>query len=116
MWLSALFCEPFSSAKTQENQWSGREDSNLRPLPPEDASPAVTRRISVVIRRIRSAHDRVCSGLIPRKGSLLTFGPCLGHPPHDPQRLGPREPVRGGHRIAFAGHAVGVGLAGWWRG
>ena len=35
------------AAKSLET-WSGKRDSNLRPLPPEDAAPAGTRRFSVV--------------------------------------------------------------------
>ena len=61
-------------------QWSGREDSNLRPLPPEDGVPRVTERISGVVCfgvphmvTFRSVHEH---GL----GSNRTFGPCLSLP------------------------------------
>lgn len=57
--------------------WSGKEDSNLRPLPPEDVAPDVTRRISVVLSRTDGAHGAVCSSLVHAKGSIRTFGPCL---------------------------------------
>lgn len=48
----------------QGNVWSGREDSNLRPLPPEDATPDCTRRFSVVRRRHLVAFRGACSRLI----------------------------------------------------
>jgi hypothetical protein len=47
-----------------EIAWSGREDSNLRPLPPEDGSPPVTARISADVSRTDAAHSGVCSRLI----------------------------------------------------
>jgi hypothetical protein len=60
-----------------ENAWSGREDSNLRPLPPEDAGPGVTARVSVGFRRTLTASVGLCSRLIPPKGSERAFDPCL---------------------------------------
>ena len=45
--------------------WSGKEDSNLRPLPPEDDAPAITRRFSVLFRAASMAHDGTDSRLVP---------------------------------------------------
>lgn len=64
------------SAKPLKN-WSGKEDSNLRPLPPEGASPTRTPRISVTFPCMDSALDALCSRTVPARGSLRTFGPCL---------------------------------------
>jgi hypothetical protein len=64
-------------ADFRQIKWSGKEDSNLRPLPPENGSPAVTRRISVATRRTKAAPDSPCSRLVPQRGSYRTFGPCL---------------------------------------
>jgi hypothetical protein len=63
-----------------KTNWSGKEDSNLRPLPPEGASPAITRRFTVAQRRKWSAYDRVCSRLILAGSSSRGFGPCPSHP------------------------------------
>jgi hypothetical protein len=60
-----------------ENQWSGREDSNLRPLPPEDVSPRRTRRIYGVVGYTQGASDAACSRVVPLKGSDRTLGHCL---------------------------------------
>ncbi len=47
------------------NQWSGKEDSNLRPLPPEGTGPPVLRRISVATRRTRPSHSGTDSLSVP---------------------------------------------------
>lgn len=51
--------------------------ANLRPLPPEGASPSCTWRTSVAIERTKPAPDALCSRSVPARGSLRTFGPCL---------------------------------------
>lgn len=60
--------------------WSGKEDSNLRPLPPEDADPASTRRFSVTRRGVWPSYDRICSCLIPARGSDRGSDPCPSSP------------------------------------
>ena len=45
--------------------WSGKEDSNLRPLPPENVAPERTRRFSVVRGRAAVPFSGACSWLIP---------------------------------------------------
>jgi len=65
------------SRETPQKSWSGKEDSNLRPLPPEDASPRVTPRFSVDVWRIRPAPGGICSLAVRRSGSFRAFGPCL---------------------------------------
>lgn len=57
--------------------WSGKEDSNLRPLPPEDASPLGIRRFSVVRGAVCLSRNDVCSWLVSGLGSLRALGPCL---------------------------------------
>jgi hypothetical protein len=64
-----------------ENQWSGREDSNLRPLPPEDVSPRRTRRIYGVVGCTQAASAAACSHGVPLKGSDRTSGHCLDMTP-----------------------------------
>ena len=59
--------------------WSGKEDSNLRPLPPEDASPLGIRRFSVVRGAVCLSRNDVCSRLVSGLGSLRALGPCLGN-------------------------------------
>ena len=61
-------------------KWSGREDSNLRPLPPEDAAPDGTRRFSVLSQGGGVSFDAACSRFLPKKGSDRTLDPCLSHP------------------------------------
>lgn len=46
-------------------------------MPGEGASPARTPRTSVDLLRIRSAYRRARSPIVPARGSLRTFGPCL---------------------------------------
>ena len=70
------------SCETSQKMWSGKEDSNLRPLPPEDASPSVTRRIYDDFCRTIGAPVAVCSRLVRGNGSFWTLNPCLrGLPP-----------------------------------
>ena len=57
--------------------WSGKEDSNLRPLPPEDVAPDGMARFSRAVWRTRAAYVRACSRSFLARGLLLTFGPCL---------------------------------------
>ena len=57
--------------------WSGKEDSNLRPLPPEDASPLGIRHFLVANGGDRVSQNGVCSRLVSELGSLRTLGPCL---------------------------------------
>jgi len=61
----------------KESNWSGKEDSNLRPLPPEDVSPALLRWFYVGLRRKRALFDGLCSRLIPGNGSYRTLEHCL---------------------------------------
>lgn len=58
----------------QSFKWSGREDSNLRPLPPEGVSPRRTRRFSVGSVSERGASACVCSRLIHGRGSTANLG------------------------------------------
>ena len=67
--------------------WSGKEDSNLRPLPPEGGGPAFTRRIPVIACFTRTAYSRVCSPFIHGIGSKRTFDPCLNASPSRPDTL-----------------------------
>jgi len=60
-----------------EIKWSGREDSNLRPLPPENGCPAVTQRFFVASAMAachKLAHVPVS---LPVGGSGRTLGHCL---------------------------------------
>ena len=44
--------------------WSGREDSNLRPLPPENVYPADTQRIPVGFSHTRLSHGGIVSRFV----------------------------------------------------
>ena len=57
--------------------WSGREDSNLRPLPPENGSLARTRRKTYVPKRTGSRFSAHVPDLITGRGSNRTSVPCL---------------------------------------
>jgi len=50
---------------TEGNQWSGREDSNLRPLPPERISPSRTRARPVTFQSARLPSSGACSRAVP---------------------------------------------------
>ena len=56
-------------------KWSGKEDSNLRPLPPEDAEPVSTRRFSVPFVAVGVLSDGVCSRLIHGQRFMLFHRP-----------------------------------------
>lgn len=43
------------------NNWSGRLDSNQRPLPPERTAPTRTPRFSVVSHRAKALSNAPCS-------------------------------------------------------
>ena len=51
-------------------KWSGREDSNLRPLPPEDNSPSRTPQFSVGFAWVTGAYACVCSRFLHGGGSI----------------------------------------------
>jgi hypothetical protein len=73
-----MMLRPLSISAIQwRNNWSGKEDSNLRPLPPENASPAVMRRFSVASSARDMPFRGVCSRFISQRGSLRTHNPCL---------------------------------------
>jgi hypothetical protein len=57
--------------------WSGREDSNLRPLPPEDDAPALIRLFSAPSDTMVGSYGDVCSHLFTAQGSNRTSNPCL---------------------------------------
>jgi hypothetical protein len=54
--------------------WSGREDSNLRPLPPEDADPVFIRRFSVVFRAFPLLSSGLESRFVRGRGSKPNLG------------------------------------------
>jgi hypothetical protein len=56
--------------------WSGKEDSNLRPLPPEDASPERMARVTVASGGAEVPFGAACSQHVPRRGSNRAFDPC----------------------------------------
>jgi hypothetical protein len=56
--------------------WSGREDSNLRPLPPEDASPCLIEGHGAVNRHIIRVYNEVCSLFVLGKGSKRPLDHC----------------------------------------
>lgn len=60
-----------------EANWSGKRDSNPRPLPPEDVAPAATWRFSVAAQRTTSAPGAACSRSVHGGGSHRTSNPCL---------------------------------------
>ena len=55
-------------------KWSGREDSNLRPLPPEDVSPSRIPQLSVVSQAVNDAYTDVCSRSVYGRGSIRNLG------------------------------------------
>ena len=55
-------------------KWSGKEDSNLRPLPPESISPRRTRQFSVIFLERLPAYARLRSRSVPARGSILNLG------------------------------------------
>jgi len=65
LWLGALSVP----LKKRRKCWSGREDSNLRPLPPEDAAPQRKWRKTVVSARRSLSNNGICSRSIHTKGS-----------------------------------------------
>ena len=61
--------------------WSGREDSNLRPLPPEGVSPRRTRCFPVLFHGSAMSSDSLCSCTVPAQGSTPDLGALsLPHP------------------------------------
>jgi hypothetical protein len=62
------------------NIWSGREDSNLRPLPPEGAAPSLRPWFSVVGSPRQGALAGVCSRLIHGARFMRHLG-ALSFPP-----------------------------------
>lgn len=57
--------------------WSGKEDSNLRPLPPESITPRFLWRFPVGSRRKLTAYRGVCSCRVHGGGSIRAEGHCL---------------------------------------
>ncbi len=55
--------------RKQWNNWSGKEDSNLRPLPPEDAAPTRTQHKTVNIAYLFVHLAHTYSRLVPVGGS-----------------------------------------------
>jgi hypothetical protein len=66
----------FFSRRNGGNAWSGKEDSNLRPLPPENVAPDGTRRFSASFRGAHLSQNGVCSRMVLAGGSLRALGPC----------------------------------------
>ena len=66
--------------------WSGREDSNLRPLPPEGVSPSVTQRFSVVRGLKGGAYPCVRSRAVHARRFGLNLEHCLSGPARLPSR------------------------------
>jgi hypothetical protein len=66
-------------AEICDKKWSGKEDSNLRPLPPENGSPASTWHFLVGVWRTRAAHYAVCSYGVHGRSHLANLRPlsCL---------------------------------------
>jgi hypothetical protein len=63
--------------KNVGKSWSGREDSNLRPLPPEGAAPERIRWfLTVFPERLLSSGGR-CSRLFHGRRFGVNLGPCL---------------------------------------
>lgn len=58
-------------------KWSGREDSNLRPLPPEGVGPSRMRWFLGIplLRHLRSSGR--CSFPVHGLNLFLNLGPCL---------------------------------------
>jgi len=61
--------------------WSGREDSNLRPLPPEGGSPRRIWLKSYVCQRTFKAFSAQVAGLFTGLGSWRALSPCLSTAP-----------------------------------
>jgi hypothetical protein len=61
----------------RRNRWSGREDSNLRPLPPERVAPRRTRCFSKVFPQRAVRSDGRCSRLFHGRRFNVNLGPCL---------------------------------------
>ena len=59
--------------------WSGKEDSNLRPLPPEGASPVQMWRKFVALGIISAEFRAHLPALFTVGGSGRTLNPCLCH-------------------------------------
>jgi hypothetical protein len=59
------------------NYWSGREDSNLRPLPPEGVAPSRARCFSAVFPRGDLRSGGQCSLGVHGKRFTVNLGPCL---------------------------------------
>jgi hypothetical protein len=59
------------------NRWSGREDSNLRPLPPERVSPSGTRCFLEVFSGGPMRSDGRCSFPVPGARFTANLNPCL---------------------------------------
>jgi hypothetical protein len=57
--------------------WSGREDSNLRPLPPEGVSPVRIRRFSVVSHAQAGAPSASCCHAVHGARFNMNLGHCL---------------------------------------
>jgi hypothetical protein len=62
-------------ADFRETCWSGREDSNLRPLPPERIAPARTRRFSALSYGDDLPSGGACSRLIHGRRFAVNFRP-----------------------------------------
>jgi len=75
------------NAKTVENAWSGKEDSNLRPLPPEDMALAENERIYVSPNSQKAEQAG---------NSLIYLHSCTGLAPGGRLGLNPSSPVSGG--------------------
>ena len=60
-----------------EVKWSGKEDSNLRPLPPEGGSPDGIARFSVLSGASNVLSDGTCSLAVHGARFTLNLNPCL---------------------------------------
>jgi hypothetical protein len=71
-----VFIACATGGKPLEN-WSGREDSNLRPLPPEGVAPERIRCFPTAFPRRVMLSDGQCSFLVHGRRFKLNLGPCL---------------------------------------
>lgn len=74
---SALVYFPCGIGGNPLIKWSGREDSNLRPLPPERNGPSVTRWFIKDSSRRGLWSDGERSFPVPAMNLFLNLGPCL---------------------------------------
>jgi hypothetical protein len=65
------------AVRNSAENWSGREDSNLRPLPPEGSAPRLIRARSMISLGNRMAPEGAHYGTVRAKRFKMNLGPCL---------------------------------------